>query len=49
MSHPKARLTPAGRLLVVERVLEHGWSPAQTAEAMGVLRATVYKWLARFR
>jgi transposase InsO family protein len=49
MSHPKAKLTPAGRLLVVERVLEHGWSPAQTAEAMGVSRATVYKWLARFR
>jgi transposase len=49
MSHPRAKLTPAGRLLLVERVLVHGWSPAQTAEALGVSRATVYKWLARFR
>jgi transposase InsO family protein len=49
MSHPKAKLTPAGRLLLVERVLVYGWSPAQTAEAVGVSRATVYKWITRFR
>jgi transposase len=49
MSHPRAKLTPAGRLLLVERVLVYGWSPAQTAEAMGVSRATVYKWITRYR
>ena len=31
----KAKLTPAGRALLVERVREHGRSPAQTAEALG--------------
>ena len=49
MSHPRAKLTPAGRLLLVERVLVYGWSPAQTAEALGVSRATTYKWVRRFR
>lgn len=49
MSHPRAKLTPAGRSLLVERVMLHGWTPAQTAEAVGVSRATVYKWLARYR
>ncbi len=49
MSHPRAKLTPAGRLLLVERVLVHGWSPAQTAEAVGVSRATLYKWITRYR
>jgi len=48
-SHPGAKLTPEGRLLVVQRVTEHRWTPAQTAEAMGVSRATVYKWLHRYR
>jgi len=49
MSHPKAKLTPQGRALVVKRVMELGWTPAQTAEAVGVSRATVYRWLRRFR
>src|SRR5680860_1571947 len=49
MSHSRAKLTPEGRLLVVQRVTEHRWTPAQTAEAMGVSRATVYKWLHRYR
>jgi transposase InsO family protein len=48
MSHPRAKLTPEGRRLVVDRVRTHGWTPAQTAEAMGVSRATVYKWLRRY-
>jgi transposase-like protein len=30
-------------------VLEEGWTAAAAAEASGVSRATVYKWLARFR
>src|SRR5660397_34907 len=49
MSHSRAKLSPEGRLLVVQRVTEHRWTPAQTAEAMGVSRATVYKWLHRYR
>jgi transposase InsO family protein len=49
MPHAKAKLTPLGRLLLVERVLVLGWSPAQTAESAGVSRATVYKWLTRYR
>ena len=48
MSHATARLTRFGRVLVVQRVREEGWSPAAAAEASGVSRATVYKWLRRF-
>jgi len=48
-SHPGAKLTPDGRLLVVTRVVEFGWTPAQTAADVGVSRATAYKWLRRFR
>ena len=44
----RPRLTPYGRQLLVERV-SAGWSPATAAEAMGVSRATAYKWVRRFR
>jgi len=47
--HRRARLTPFGRLLLVTRVLEEGWSVAATAESMGISRATAHKWLRRFR
>lgn len=49
MAHPRAKLTEFGRRLVVDRVLELGWSPAQAAASTGVSRATVYKWMHRFR
>ena len=49
MSHPRGRLTVYGRSLLVRRVLVDGWRPAVAAEAAGVSRATVYKWLRRFR
>ena len=49
MAHPRAKLTVAGRRLLVERVLEQGWPPARAAEAQGVSVATVYKWLRRWR
>ena len=49
MSHAKAKLTPAGRLLLVRRVLEEGWPPAHAAAMAGVSRQTVHKWLRRFR
>jgi transposase InsO family protein len=47
--HARARLTPNGRLFVVGRVVERGWSVAAAAEAAGVSERTVYRWLARFR
>lgn len=48
-SHKHARLTAAGRALLVNRVLEHGWTVAAAAEAVGVSCRTGFKWLARFR
>lgn len=48
MAHPNARLNLHGRMLIVERAAE-GWTSAEIAEAQGVSRATVYKWLKRFR
>jgi leucine-zipper of insertion element IS481/Integrase core domain len=49
MAHRNARLTEFGRLLLVQRITELGWPPAQAAEALGVSRATAYKWLGRYR
>jgi transposase-like protein len=49
MAHANARLTEFGRLLLVQRILELGWPPAQAAESLGVSRATAYKWLGRYR
>ena len=49
MAHRNARLTVHGRRLLVHRVEVEGWSVAATAEAAGVSRATVYKWLRRWR
>ena len=48
MSHPRAKLTVQGRLLLVERVLEDGWSVPMAAEAQGCSPATGYKWIRRF-
>lgn len=49
MAHARAALTPLGRALLVDRVIEQGWSVAAAAESMGVSRATAHKWLRRFR
>jgi hypothetical protein len=49
MAHRNARLTEFGRLLLVQRITELGWPPAQAAESLGVSRATTYKWLGRYR
>ncbi len=49
MAHPRARLSVFGRQLLVARVIELGWTPATAAEALGVSRATAYKWLMRHR
>jgi transposase InsO family protein len=49
LTHPRAKLTVQGRRLLVERVVEQGWSPAEAARAQGVSVATCYKWLGRYR
>jgi transposase InsO family protein len=46
--HKNARLTPAGRALLADRV-ESGWPMKAAAEAAGVSRRTGYKWLGRHR
>lgn len=48
-SHKHARLTPKGRALLVERVLDEGWSVAAASQAGGVSRRTAYKWIDRFK
>jgi len=46
--HKNARLTPAGRALLVERI-EAGEKPEVVAREMGVSRRTAYKWRKRYR
>jgi transposase InsO family protein len=48
VAHPKARLTPFGRRLLVRRVREDGLPVAHVAAAMGVSRQCAHRWLARF-
>ena len=48
MSHPRAKLTVHGRRLLVERVLELGWTVPMPAGAQGCSPATGYKWIRRF-
>ena len=47
--HGNARTCPNSRRLLVERVLEQGWSLTAAASAAGVSERTVYRWLARWR
>jgi transposase InsO family protein len=47
--HPNARTTPNGRQLLVQRILEHGWTVARAAQAAGISKRTACKWLARYR
>ena len=49
MTHARAKLTPQGRLLLVNRVLDEGWSVSMAAQAQGCSAATGHKWLRRFR
>jgi transposase InsO family protein len=48
VAHRRARLTPLGRRLLVDRVLVMGWSASDAAKAAGVSRATCHKWIRRF-
>ena len=43
MSHANARLTPAGRLLTVQRI-EAAVPQAHVARQMGLSRGTIAKW-----
>lgn len=48
MTHRNARLTPVTRAELVEQVLD-GWPQAEVARLFRVSRATVAKWVRRFR
>lgn len=47
--HANAPLGPKGRLTMVKRVIEQGWSLTEAAEAAGVSERTCSKWTARYR
>lgn len=48
MSHVNARLAPAGRLILVQRVLS-GRPVSHVAKEMGVSRQCAHRWISRFR
>lgn len=47
--HANAALGPKGRLTMVRRVVEEGWSVLDAAEAAGVSGRTCWKWVGRYR
>jgi transposase len=47
--HGNARTCPNSRRLLIERVIEEGWSVSGAAAAAGVSERTVYRWLERWR
>jgi transposase InsO family protein len=47
-AHKNARLTPSGRVLLVQRI-ESGWSVLRAAQASGVSARTAHRWLQRYR
>jgi transposase InsO family protein len=47
--HGNARISPHGRLLLVRRVREQGWTLARAGEAAGVSVRTAAEWVARYR
>jgi hypothetical protein len=49
VSHANARLTVHGRAELVRRVVELGRPVAQVVIELNIVRATGYKWLARWR
>jgi len=47
--HRNARTCPKSRKLLVDRVLEEGWSVTAAAAAAGVSERTVWRWVKRWR
>jgi len=47
--HKNARLTPQGRLLMVRRIEEEGWTVAAAAAAAGLSVRRTQEWLRRYR
>jgi transposase InsO family protein len=47
--HRNARTCPKSRKLLVERILEEGWSLTKVAAAAGVSDRTAAKWVGRFK
>jgi transposase InsO family protein len=47
--HANAPFGPKGRLIMVRRVTEEGWSLTEAAEAAGVSERTACKWAGRYR
>ena len=47
--HKNARLTPQGRLLMVLRIEEEGWTVADAAAAAGLSERRTREWLKRYR
>jgi transposase len=47
--HANAKLGPKGRLVMVRRVVEEGWSLPEAASAAGVSERTCSKWVGRYR
>jgi transposase InsO family protein len=47
--HKNARLTPAGRAVMISRIVDEGWSVGAAAQAAGVSERTAHKWLGRRR
>lgn len=48
MSHANARLTPVGRMIMVQRI-RSGRAVAHVAAEMGISRTTAWRWWRRFR
>lgn len=47
--HRNAKTTPAMRALIVQRIRQEQWDPAEAAAAAGISLRTTYKWLRRHR
>jgi len=47
--HQNARLTPLGRLLLVERITQQGWDVGRAAQAAGSSTRQAFRWCSRYR
>ncbi|HLW60137.1 MAG TPA: IS481 family transposase, partial [bacterium] len=48
MGHTRGKLTPVGRLLLIQRITELGWPVSQAAASLGISRETAHRWLRRW-